>query len=98
MDLLNLILRYLKKEGYVCEAVSTFKEGYKKINNFEYDCAIVDLNLPDGDGMNLVNMIRKENTQTGIVITNGFAGSPLTMFRLIGTASSISVSVLFRVE
>nr|AWJ66321.1 two-component system response regulator [uncultured bacterium] len=68
LDLLNLILRYLKKEGYVCEAVSTFKEGYKKINNFEYDCAIVDLNLPDGDGMNLVNMLRKENTQTGIVI------------------------------
>jgi DNA-binding response OmpR family regulator len=67
-DLMNLILRYLKKEGYTCETASTFKEGYKKINNYEYDCAVIDLNLPGGDGLKLVNMIREENTLTGIVI------------------------------
>ena len=67
-DLLNLILRYFKKEGYTCETASTFKDGYKKINNYEYDCAVIDLNLPGGDGLKLVNMLRDENTQTGIVI------------------------------
>ena len=29
-DLLDLIIRYLKKEGYLCEVATTFKEGYKK--------------------------------------------------------------------
>ncbi len=67
-DLLNLILRYLKKEGYVCEIATTYKEGYKKINNYEYDCAIIDLNLPGGDGLTLVNILRGDNTQTGIII------------------------------
>ncbi len=67
-DLRNLILRYLKKEGYVCELASTFKEGYKKINNYEYDCAVVDLNLPGGDGLRLVEVLRKDNSQTGILI------------------------------
>ena len=67
-ELLDLILRYLKREGYVCESASTFGEGYKKVNNFDYDCAIIDLNLPGGDGLKLVKILREENTQTGIVI------------------------------
>ncbi len=67
-DLLNLILRYFKKEGYVCEVANTFNEGYKKINNYEYDCAIIDLNLPGGDGLKLVKILRQDNSQTGIVI------------------------------
>ena len=54
-DLLSLIKRYFKREGYVCEEATTFKEGYKKINNFEYDCAIIDLNLPSGDGLKSVS-------------------------------------------
>ncbi len=69
-DLLELILRYLKKEGYVCEVATTFMEGYKKINNYEYDCAIIDLNLPGGDGLKLVNILREDSTQTGILIVS----------------------------
>ena len=67
-DLQNLMLRYLKREGYVCEFASTFVEGFKKINNYEYDCAVIDLNLPGGDGLKLVNTLREDNTQTGIII------------------------------
>lgn len=48
--LLELIVRYLKREGYVCETAANYPEGYRKANNFEYDCAVVDLNLPGGDG------------------------------------------------
>lgn len=67
-DLLQLILRYFKKEGYVCEHASSFVEGYKKLNNYEYDCAIIDLNLPQGDGMKLVELLRKDDHKTGIII------------------------------
>jgi DNA-binding response OmpR family regulator len=67
-DLQKMIINYLKKEGYVCEEAATFKEGYRKISNYEYDCAIVDLNLPGGDGLKLVDILRKENAQTGILI------------------------------
>jgi len=67
-DLQDLMLRYLKREGYVCEAANSFNNGYKKINNFEYDCAVIDLNLPDGDGLKLVKILREDSTQTGIII------------------------------
>lgn len=67
-DLLDLITRYLKKEGHVCEQASDYKEGFRKINNHDYDCSIIDLQLPGGDGMKLVEMMRKESAETGIVI------------------------------
>lgn len=67
-ELLELMLRYMKREGYICEQASTFKEGYKKINNYKYDCAIVDLNLPGGDGLKLIEMLRKEMPTTATII------------------------------
>ena len=69
-DILQLIKRYLKKEGYLCEEATTYREGFLKVNNYEYDCAIVDLNLPGGDGLKLISMLRKENPNTGIIITS----------------------------
>lgn len=69
-DLLNLIMRYLKKEGYVCEIATNYKEGFKKINNYEYDCAVIDLNLPGGDGLKLIDILRQDNTKAGIIITS----------------------------
>lgn len=67
-EMRNLILNYLKREGYLCESASDFREGYKKIISHDYDCVVVDLNLPGGDGLKLVRTLREENTRTGIVI------------------------------
>jgi len=69
-DLLNLIKRYLKREGFVCEEAMTYKEGFRKLNNYEYDCVILDLNLPDGDGLKLVNVVRDSEHETGLLITS----------------------------
>ena len=67
-ELLDLMSRYMKREGYVCEFATTFKEGYKKINNHQYDCAVIDLNLPGGDGLKLVSILRKEVPDTATII------------------------------
>lgn len=67
-DLRSLITRSLKREGFVCEEASTFNEGFRKINNYEYDCAIIDLNLPGGDGLKLVEILRKNDVSVGVII------------------------------
>lgn len=67
-ELRNIILKYLQKEGYVCEVACDFNEAFKKINNYEYDCVLVDLNLPKGDGMSLVKMLREDESKAGIII------------------------------
>ncbi len=67
-ELLELMLRYMKREGYICEQAHTYKEGYKKINNYKYDCAVIDLNLPGGDGLKLIEILRKEMPTTATII------------------------------
>lgn len=67
-DLMNLLVQYMRKEGHVCETAATFKQAYKKINNHDYDFAIIDSVLPGGEGLSLVKILHKEAPQTGVVL------------------------------
>jgi DNA-binding response OmpR family regulator len=69
-DLLNMILRYLKREGYLCEYAMDFPDAYRKIINYEYDCIVLDLNLPKGDGLKLVRILRSNKSNAGIIIVS----------------------------
>lgn len=59
---------YLKHNGYECTSVGTYKKGLEKCINFIYDCILVDVGLPDGNGIDLINIIKKDNPETGIII------------------------------
>ena len=59
---------YLMNEGYKCEAVSTFKEAEEKICLYLYDCILVDINLPDGSGLDLIAPAKQRNSSSGIII------------------------------
>ncbi|WP_149914880.1 response regulator transcription factor [Sphingobacterium cavernae] len=67
-DLLESILQYLTQEDFRCEGVATFYEGLQRIESFEYDCVILDINLPDGNGLKLLKLLREERKQDGVII------------------------------
>jgi len=62
------ITEYLQKENYLCEAVFNFEGAIEKINLYEYDCIIVDINLPDGSGLNVIRELKQIKSETGIII------------------------------
>lgn len=62
------ITDYMVKEGYVCETAATFQEADEKIYLYTYDCIIVDLTLPDGDGFQLIQALKRLAATTGIII------------------------------
>ncbi len=62
------ILSYLKMSGHVCELASDYKSAEEKINVYKYDCALIDINLPDGSGLEIVKQLKKGNEPTGIII------------------------------
>jgi DNA-binding response OmpR family regulator len=64
----DTIASYLKEEGYLSEQAGTLDLGIQKVNLYEYDCVLVDIGLPDGNGFNLVNEIKKNHPETGIII------------------------------
>lgn len=62
------ITAYLEGENYVCEVAATFNEAYDKIALFYYDCILLDIMLPDGDGLKLLEELKKEKKQDGVII------------------------------
>jgi len=62
------IVSQLSKEQFLCEVVYTLEDAVEKINLYSFDCAIIDLNLPDGEGFSVVEALRKISTATGIII------------------------------
>jgi len=66
--LCETIVTYLEGEGYVCEHAGTVEMGTEKVNLYEYDCMLVDIGLPDGNGLTLVRELKKCHPETGIII------------------------------
>ena len=62
------ISTYLKQEGYLCEVVTDFKSADEKIELYQYDCILIDINLPDGNGLNLVKALKRLKAKAGIII------------------------------
>jgi len=62
------ITAYLEGENYVCEIANTFNDAYDKIALFYYDCILLDIMLPDGNGLKLLEELKKEKKQDGIII------------------------------
>jgi DNA-binding response OmpR family regulator len=66
--LCETIVSYLDEEGYRCEQAGTVELGTEKVNLYEYDCMLVDIGLPDGNGLSLVKELKKIHPETGIII------------------------------
>jgi DNA-binding response OmpR family regulator len=62
------IRQYLEHQGYTCEAVSDFNKGSEKIEEYIYDCIVVDIGLPGGSGLDLVKQLKLTNPKSGIII------------------------------
>ncbi|UHG89544.1 response regulator transcription factor [Spirosoma oryzicola] len=62
------ITDYMEKEGYICETATTVQEADEKIYLYTYDCVIVDLTLPGGDGFQIIQTLKQLVVTTGIII------------------------------
>ncbi len=65
---------YLTREGFVCEIASTYAEADEKIFLYRYDCVVVDLTLPGGDGFSLIKSLKALSATTGIIIISARDG------------------------
>lgn len=66
-SLRHIVQEALLKERYVVETASTYNEAILKIEDYVYDCILLDIMLPDGSGFDLLNYM-KENGKAGNVI------------------------------
>ena len=67
-SLLQEIKNFLEKENYLCEVTGNFYEADEKLSLYHYDIAIVDITLPGGSGLQLIDNLKKQKIDTGIII------------------------------
>lgn len=64
----NSIRDYLQSQHYLCEQAFTFNDAKMKAAIYEYDCVLLDLMLPGGDGLDILREIRQKHGQEGVII------------------------------
>lgn len=62
------ILQYLNADGNTCEIADNFEEAWLKASVYEYDCILVDITLPGGNGLDIIRKLKKEQSSVGIII------------------------------
>ncbi|MEO5946897.1 MAG: response regulator transcription factor [Chitinophagaceae bacterium] len=62
------IVAYLKSENYVCEIAADFKSAINKTESFDYDCILLDISLPDGNGLNVLKELKRNKKTDGVII------------------------------
>jgi len=64
------IRSYLESQKYFCEQAFNFSDAKMKVGVYDYDCILLDLILPDGDGLDILREIRKRRNPVGVIITS----------------------------
>lgn len=67
-ELAKSITEYLSEENYLCELAGTYNEAMNKIGMFHYDCILLDIMLPDGNGLRILEELKKQQKQDGVII------------------------------
>lgn len=62
------IQKYLTGKDFVCEWVYKMKDAVEKISMYDYDCILLDLMLPDGNGFDILKELKRQNKAEGIII------------------------------
>jgi DNA-binding response OmpR family regulator len=69
-DLAESIKEYLEQDNFICETAATFDEALEKLELYHYECAVIDIMLPDGSGLELVDHLKSIHSSTGIIIAS----------------------------
>lgn len=68
IQLAKSIQQYLQRENYLCEIASDIDEGRQLIEDFDYDCILLDINLPKGNGLTLLKELKQDKKTDGVII------------------------------
>jgi len=69
-DMLQNLEDTLLKENYIVETARDLDEALSKVGVYDYDCILLDINLPDGSGMEILNFLKENEKAEGVIIVS----------------------------
>jgi DNA-binding response OmpR family regulator len=68
IELQETIKASLLKENYIVEVASDFYEAQDKISIYDYDCILLDIMLPYGNGINILQELKKNGNAGSVIV------------------------------
>lgn len=68
--------RILTEDGYTVMIAQGGREGLEKARTEDFDLALVDLKMPDINGMKVVEILKRERSDMEVIIMTGYATVP----------------------
>lgn len=67
-EIRKVVQKFLEAERYLVETAENYQLGLEKIISYEYDCILLDIMLPDGNGMDLLREIKNSHKKDPVII------------------------------
>lgn len=68
VNLREIVQRSLEQERYIVEVAPDFRTGIQKIEDYNYDCILLDIMLPDGNGLDLLEQLKEMHKRENVII------------------------------
>ncbi|ADV49087.1 two component transcriptional regulator, winged helix family [Cellulophaga algicola DSM 14237] len=68
IELQKSMATYLSQDGNVCETASDHEEALYKLDVYEYDIVILDINLVTGSGLEVLKVLKQQDRNTATII------------------------------
>lgn len=67
-ELASSICEYLHEESFFCEAVYDYEQALEKINLNSYECIVLDIMLPKGNGLDILKELKSQHKEEAVLI------------------------------
>ena len=66
----EVMTRSLEKERFVVETAADYSTALQKINDYDYDCILLDIMLPGGSGLSILEELKKLKKRESVIIVS----------------------------
>ena len=69
-EMMENMVQTLEREHYIVETASDYQSALHKIGVYDYDCILLDITLPDGNGLLLLKEMKLNGKDEGVIIVS----------------------------
>ncbi|NLP08903.1 SpoIIE family protein phosphatase [bacterium] len=78
----RLFMQFLQREAYLLDEAASGRQGLEKISENSYDLVITDLQMPEVDGLQILNAARQKDQDVQVLIVTGFGSITTAVYAM----------------